>query len=325
MHLREAFDSRRLVALALLAGLGAPQMFAASAVIQVERQTTGLAVHNGEETLHLTVCSPTAIHIVAGPGDPVAASRQQPWIVNPCQPGQFEFSQDEKQATLSISALQVTIGLTEGNLVFKDAAGKTLLAERGFKPRSYVADTINDEKVFHVSDVFIPGAREGFYGLGQHQNGVFNYRGTVVELGQANTDVALPMLISSNGYGILWNTAGLSYFDNRFATEMKLSTAAADAVDYYFFYGPEIDQIVHQYREMTGHAPLFGEWAYGFVQSKDRYESAQQLLEIAGEYRAQHVPLDFIVQDWFWWKHQGDPDYTDEYLKPHPDVAGALK
>jgi alpha-D-xyloside xylohydrolase len=325
MHLRKSFDSRTLVALALLACLGAPRIFAASAVIQVERQTTGLAVHNGEETLHLTVCSPTEIHIVAGSGDPVAASGQQPWIVNPCQPGQFEFSQDEKEATLSTSALKVTIGLKEGNLAFKDAAGKTLLTERGFKPRSYLADTINGEKVFHVSDLFIPEAREGFYGLGQHQNGVFNYRGTVVELGQANTDVALPMLISSNGYGILWNTAGLSYFDNRFATEMKLSTVAADAVDYYFFYGPEIDQIVHQYREMTGHAPLFGEWAYGFVQSKDRYKSAQQLLEIAGEYRAQHVPLDFIVQDWFWWKRQGDPEYNDEYLKPHPDIPGALK
>ncbi|MFY9855603.1 MAG: TIM-barrel domain-containing protein [Terracidiphilus sp.] len=325
MRLRETFDSRTLIALALLAALGTPCVFAASTAIQVERQATGVAVRNGAETLHLTVCSPTEIHIVAGPGDPAAASPQQPWIVSPCQPGQFEFSQDEKEATLSTSVLKVTIGLAEGNLVFKDAAGKTLLSERGFRPRSYVADTINGEKVFHVNDVFIPVAREGFYGLGQHQNGVFNYRGTVVELGQANTDVALPMLISSNGYGILWNTAGLSYFDNRFATEMKLSTVAADAVDYYFFYGPEIDQIVHQYREMTGHAPLFGEWAYGFVQSKDRYKSAQQLLDIAGEYRAQHVPLDFIVQDWFWWKIQGDPEYSDEYLKPYPDIPGALK
>jgi len=90
----------------------------------VERQTTGLAVHNGEETLHLTVCSPTEIHIVAGPGDPAAASSQQPWIVNRCQPGQFEFSQDEKEATLSTSALKVTIGLKEGNLAFKDAAAR---------------------------------------------------------------------------------------------------------------------------------------------------------------------------------------------------------
>jgi alpha-D-xyloside xylohydrolase len=282
-------------------------------------------VRNGDETLHLTVCSPTAIHIVAGPGDPTAASPLQPWIVNPCQPAQFEFTQDEKQATLTTSALKITIGLAEGNLIFSDAAGKPLLRERDSKPRSYGADTINGEKLYHVTDLFIPAGREGFYGLGQHQNGVFNDRGTVIELGQANTDVAVPLLVSSNGYGLLWNTAGLSYFDNRFASEMRLSTNAADAVDYYFFYGPEVDQVVHQYREMTGHAPLFGQWAYGFVQSKDRYRSAQQLLDIAGQYRAQHVPLDFIVQDWFWWKHRGDPEFNEDYLKPHPDVPGALR
>jgi alpha-D-xyloside xylohydrolase len=325
MHSKKTVGLLTLFSLALLACLGVRNVCAASAAVTVERQANGVAVHHGEETLHLTVCSPTAIHIVAGPGNPAAASPQQPWIVNPCQPGQFEFSQNEKQATVSTSALKVTIGLTEGNLVFENATGKTLLAERGFKPRGYVAATINGEKVSHVSDLFMPEAREGFYGLGQHQNGVFNYRGTVVELGQANTDVAVPMLISSNGYGILWNTAGLSYFDNRFATEMKLSTAAADAVDYYFFYGPEIDQVIHKYREMTGHAPLFGEWAYGFVQSKDRYKSAQQLLDIAGEYRAQHVPLDFIVQDWFWWKQRGDPEYSDDYLKPYPDVPDSLR
>lgn len=309
--------------LILVACLTMSAVFAAPATITVVRQPSGIVLHNGEETLRLTVCSPTTIHVVAGPGDPAAASPQQPWIVNPCQPGQFEFVQDEKEATVTTSALKVTIGLAEGNLIFKDAAGKILLAEH--TPREYVADTVNGEKVYHVAQRFSPEAREGFYGLGQHQNGVFNYRGTVVELGQANTDVALPMLISSKGYGILWNTAGLSYFDNRFATELKLTTLAADAIDYYFFYGPEIDQVIHQYRQMTGHAPLFGEWAYGFVQSKDRYKSAQQLLDIAGEYRAQHVPLDFIVQDWFWWKLQGDTDYTEEYLKPHPDVPGALR
>jgi alpha-D-xyloside xylohydrolase len=298
--------------------------FAAMAQVTVERQPTGLLVHNGTETLHLTVCSATSIHIVAGPGNPTAASPLQPWITAPCQPSTFEFSSDPKEATLSTSALKVTIGLTEGELTIKDAAGSALLAERGFKPRDYVADTINGEKVYHVNDRFIPAAQEGFYGLGQHQNGVFNYRGTLVELGQANTDVALPMLISSNGYGILWNTAGLAYFDNRFATELKLTTVAADAIDYYFIYGPEPDQIIHQYRQMTGHAPLFGEWAYGFIQSKDRYKSAQQLLDIAGEYRKEHVPLDFIVQDWFWWKLKGDPVFTDDYLKPQPDIPLAL-
>ena len=135
----------------------------------------------------------------------------------------------------------------------------------------------------------------------------------------------MPLLISTNGYGIMWNTASRTEFDNRFQRSMKISAKLADVIDYYFLYGPEVDQIIHEYRNLTGHAPLFGEWAYGFVQSKDRYVSAQQLLDIGMEYRNQHVPLDLIVQDWFWWKRQGDPEYTDDYLKPNPDVSKVLR
>ncbi len=191
--------------------------------------------------------------------------------------------------------------------------------------RVYTPAVVNGENVYHTKTRFFIGPSEGFYGLGQHQSGVFNYRGNVVELAQANTDVAMPLLLSTNGYGILWNTASHSWFDNRFPTEMTLSAKAADAIDYYFLYGPEFDQIIHEYRDLTGHAPLFGKWAYGFVQSKDRYKSAKELLDVAQEYRDHHVPLDFIVQDWFWWKLQGDPVFNEEYLKPYPDVPGALQ
>jgi alpha-D-xyloside xylohydrolase len=286
----------------------------------VEQQTGGMVMHRGEETLRVNVCGAGVVHIVAGPGDPQSASPEQPWLLHSCVPDHFDFSQDAKQATLRTAELQVSIQLATGQLTFRDAAGNPLLAESDRRTRVYTPDTVNDEKVFHVSDRFMPAATEGFYGLGQHQGGVFNYRGNVVELAQANTDVAVPLLISTNGYGILWNTASKSWFDNRFPTEMTLSAQAADAIDYYFLYGPEIDQIIHQYRELTGHAPLFGKWAYGFVQSKDRYRSAKELLDVAQEYRSQHVPLDMIVQDWFWWAKRGDPAFSEDYLKPYPDV-----
>jgi alpha-D-xyloside xylohydrolase len=293
--------------------------------ISVERTAEGLVMHNGDETLRLSVCAPGVLHIVAGPGDPNSASPVEPWLIHSCTPDRFDFEQTEKEAALRTSQLQVSIRLHTGQLFFKNAVGDILLFESDRKTRRYMPAIVNGEKVYRVSDRFQPSATEGFYGLGQHQSGVFNYRGSVVELAQANTDVAVPLLISSNGYGILWNTASKSWFDNRFPTELKLTSDAADAIDYYFLYGPEIDQVIHQYRELTGHAPLFGKWAYGFVQSKDRYKSAKELLDIAAEYRDQHVPLDLIVQDWFWWKHQGDPDYVDDYLKPYPDVPDALK
>ena len=273
------------------------------ATITVEAVASGAVVHNGDETLRLTVCAPGLIHVVAGPGDPRSASPAEPWMLHAdaCKGDHFDFSKTEKAATVSTSQLSVSIGYRGGGLVFKDHAGKTLLSEAYGLPRRYVADVINGEKVYHVTDRFSPGATEGLYGLGQHQNGVFNYRGTVIRLAQNNTDIAIPLLLSNRGYGIFWNTASDSYFDNRFATELSLTANAADAIDYYFIYGPEVDQVVHQYRDLTGHAPLFGKWAYGFVQSKDRYKSAKELLDVAAEYRSQHVPLDFSVRDWFWW------------------------
>ena len=291
----------------------------------IERDTAGVTMRSGGETVRVSVCGPSVVHVVAGPGNPKAASPEEPWLVKRCEPEPFEFAHDEKNAILSTPALRVLFNLEDGRLTFQDAAGKILQSESDREPRRYDAVEANGEKLYRATERLFLGSDQALYGLGQHQNGVFNYRGTVVELGQANTDVAVPLLISSNGSAILWNTASRSWFDDRFPPELKLTTDAADAIDYYFFYGPEMDSLIHQYRDLTGHAPLFGKWAYGFFQSKDRYKSAQELLDVAAKYRTEHVPLDTVVQDWFWWKCQGDPEYTAAYLKPHPDVPGALR
>ena len=115
---------------------------------------------------------------------------------------------------------------------------------------------------------------------------MFNYRGSTVELGQNNTDVAIPLLVSSKGYALLWNTASFTYADNRFPLDFHFSSLAGDSVDYYLIYGPEMDQIIHQYRSLTGHTPMLPKWAYGFFQSKDRYMSQDEILGIAHRYRA---------------------------------------
>ncbi|MFZ0394719.1 MAG: TIM-barrel domain-containing protein [Terracidiphilus sp.] len=332
----------RFSARLVLASFVATFVFASTAVgaeltrYTVTRDAAGMTAGNGTETVHVSVCDSGVIHIVAGPGDPKAASPHEPWIVQACTPAPFDFTENNKQATVSTPLVKVTIQFHAGTLSFHSPDGKTLLAEMDRRgpngtdwpaaaSRVYTPAVVNGENVYHTKTRFFIGPFEGFYGLGQHQSGAFNYRGNVVELAQANTDVALPLVLSTNGYGILWNTASHSWFDNRFPTEMTLSALAADAIDYYFLYGPEFDQIIHEYRDLTGHAPLFGKWAYGFVQSKDRYKSAKELLDIGQEYRDQHVPLDFIVQDWFWWKLQGDPIFNDEYLKPYPDVPGAIQ
>jgi alpha-D-xyloside xylohydrolase len=302
-----------------------PQTSPGATPITLEESSSAVVLRNGSETVRITVCAPDVIHVVAGPGNPVAASPEAPWFVAPCSPQLPEVTRKADRAILRTSKLSVEIDLKTAILRFIDPNGNTLLKESPRVPRRYVPREVNGEKLYRVDERFFPDALEGFYGLGQHQSGVFDYRGAVIELAQANTNVAIPMLVSTLGYGLLWNTASKSWFDNRFPTELKLTAEAADAIDYYVFYGPSMDRINQIYRTLTGHAPLFGRWAYGFVQSKDRYRSAKELLDVAAMYRDRHVPLDLIVQDWFWWKLQGDPEYSASYLKPWPDVPAALK
>jgi alpha-D-xyloside xylohydrolase len=308
-----------------------------SAQVEVTQQPGGVTVKTSTDVLHLTVCGPASIHVVASPdGIATAATPKQPWLIQDCTPAHFTLTMPKDRPTapvqgrlwspvnaiLDTGTIKVAISLDWGNLEFQDEQGHPLLQEFQDSPRRYVPTVVNGESLYSVRDQFYPAVQEGIYGLGQHQNGVFNYRGTVLELAQANTDVTIPLMLSTNGYGIFWNTAAFSYFDNRFPSEFRFSSNASHAIDYYFLYGPDFDRIIHQYRGMTGHAPMYGEWAYGFWQSKDRYKSDAELLKIAAEYRDAHVPIDNIVQDWYWWVHQGDPDFTPA---EYPDVPGTLQ
>jgi alpha-D-xyloside xylohydrolase len=322
------------IAIALTATLAAPLFMEAQ--VSVTQEQGSVMVRTAADTLRLTVCSSVVIHVESSPGGQAFdATPQKPWMVDSCHPQSFTLdvptsrpgpatSDDNAgpaRATLSAGRLKVLISLDNGTLEFQDEHGSSLLSESSGEARTYQPVKANGEALYRVADHFDPDAEEAFYGLGQHQNGAFNYRGTTVELAQANTDVDVPLLDSTKGYGVFWNTSAVSHFDNRFMQEMKLSAEAAHGIDYYFIYGPEMDQIIHEYRNMTGHAPLFGEWAYGFFQSKERYKSSADLLRVADEYRRQHAPLDVMVQDWFWWVHQGDPEFRPD---AYPNVPLTL-
>ncbi len=296
------------------------------AAMQVERTAGGMTARNDREELAVTVCGDSLVHVVARPIHGAAFVEKQPWMRDPavaCPGAPFEFSQSGDEAALSTARLRVTLSAERGSLSFKTRQGEALLRENESLPRTYDNGPDWTRGLYQVTDRFSPDAVEAFYGLGQHQSGLFNYRGSTVELGQNNTDVAIPLLVSSKGYAILWNTASFTYVDNRFPLELSFASMAGGAVDYYVLYGPEMDRIIHEYRTMTGHAPLFPQWAYGLFQSKDRYISQAEILGIAGQYRARHIPLDAIVQDWFWWKPggEGDPEFNRNFT----DVPGELK
>jgi alpha-D-xyloside xylohydrolase len=330
-----SFRLHRLVwtaSTALLSLIARPSQLAAQLLgalpplppITVAQAGDGMTAKIGDESLHVSVCSHSVIHVVASPKAPDSVKPDQPWMLDPkqaCPGAPFQFAQGTDTATLTTSTLKVEFSLTRGNLNYSSLGGEGLLRESDSVPRTYEPDQVDGEGTYHVTDRFSPDPTEGFYGLGQHQSGMFNYRGSTVELGQNNTDVAIPLLVSSKGYALMWNTASFTYADNRFPLALNLTSLAGDSVDYYMIYGPEMDQIIHEYRNLTGHTPMLPKWAYGFFQSKDRYMSQEEILAIAHRYREEHIPLDAIVQDWFWWKTEGDPVFNSNFT----DVPGELK
>ncbi len=327
-YVRLACFSASLAALLLLtaSGFGQTPMgpVPRPAAMQASQSSSGLIAHNDREQLQITVCSDSILHVVARPINAPAANESQPWLLpsaESCPGAASQFAATDSAATLTTARIAASLSIRDGNLTFKTASGEQLLHERQNEPRTYTPSAASG--LLHVEDRFGPDYNEALYGLGQHQNGMFNYRGSTVELAQNNTDVAIPLLVSSKGYAILWNTASYTYVDNRFPLELNFDSMAEPQIDFFVLYGPELDTIVHEYRSLTGHVPLFAEWAYGLFQSKDRYKTQDEMLSIAAGYRSRHIPMDGLVQDWYWWKEggKGDPIFNSGYT----DIPAELK
>jgi len=211
----------------------------------------------------------------------------------------IEVKEDAKFITLTSSKLQVIVNKTDGRIEFKNTQQISILKENGAAIITH--SEAKSENALSVKQGFTLTADEGIYGLGQHQNGYYNYRGKTVNLVQTNTEAVTPFLISSNNYGILWDNYSKTIFADN-TKEASLWSDVANAVDYYFIAGENMDNVIAGYRNLTGQAPMYGKWAYGYWQSKEHYENRAELLQVAREYRKRQIPIDNIIQDWDTWE-----------------------
>ena len=157
-----------------------------------------------------------------------------------------------------------------------------------------------DRYAYHTKLEFEWADGEALYGLGSHEEGMFNLRGQHQYLYQQNMKVVVPVLLSSRGYGVFVDcTSLMTFHDDAFGS--YLWGEVDEELDYYFVVGPEFDDIIAELRALTGHAPMPPKWALGYIQSKERYASQAELLEVAREYRERELPLDCVVLDWKSW------------------------
>jgi len=285
---------------------------------KVQQEADGVVFSLATGTLKLQVCSDSVIRVLysatnAFPKKTDYVVTKQSWPA-----ARWTMQSSDDAVTLSTSLLKITVTKKDGAIAYADANGNALVQEAS---RKLTPAKVNGEDTYRAeSFVNIYGSHEGLYGLGQHQAGVWNYRGASVDISQDNSDIAVPLMLSSKGYGIFWNNTSRSRFNNRFANYLYISSEVADVIDYYFLYGPEFDKIIGEYRDLTGQAPLFGKWAYGFWQCKNRYKSQDEILGVAKKYRDLHIPVDNIVQDWFWWNRKGEFVFNKNY----PDPKGMI-
>jgi alpha-D-xyloside xylohydrolase len=406
-----------------------------------------------EKAVRLEVYGDRIVRVTAAPSARLDPAQSLMVIATPRRGG-FDVREEAGKVTLTTPGLRASVDLANGNVSFVDRGGQLDLAESA--PGSFTPVTIEGRAFLATAQQFNRGTDEGLFGLGQHQNRQMNYNGEDVELAQHNMDVAVPFLVSTRGYGILWDNNSITRFGNPIPyslagegkTSLKVTGAdgrtgwtaeyylgeklavrrteaainyqyleqqanwptaaklpanagatapkqrvvwtgkvipgksglnrfrlysssyvklfadgklvldkwrqnwnpwyhnfdlamtagkpvqvrvewepnggylallhndpqpdadrhsiafaseAGKAIHYYYVGGDSLDQVIAGYRQLTGKASLMPKWAYGFWQSRQRYETQDQLLGVLREYRKRAIPLDNIVQDWNYW------------------------
>ncbi len=348
----------------------------------------------------------------------------------------FQIADSPSKLQIKTKKIVVTLDKQTGKLSYADNTGKVFLSEKA-GARKLTPDSIQGERCFAVEQSFESPSDEYIFGLGQFQDGQYNLKNVARRLTQVNTQIAIPFIYSSKGYGLLWHQYGLTDYnpaDNSIALEKqeqstsgnnqmaevtttagtqkvsqsqslyigrlnvpvdgeysvfldlgdmgnrhfvvidgkpcmdqsnmwlpptagtlvklkagehqvqvlcksnntpKLSWRQSDnfttfrspvakALDYVVFYGPSADNVIASYRNLSGNAPMFPKWAYGFWQCRERYTSGTHLVETIKEFRKRNLPVDVIVQDWQYWGNRGwgVPQFDE---KNYPNPSGFIK
>ena len=238
------------------------------------------------------------------------------------QPPAWAVQESESTLALSTAALRLEIDRDNGAFTWLDAGGNRLAGEPARGGRTLKEIDLPGRKGYSARLALEFAPDEALYGLGQHEDGIFNYRGQCEYLYQHNMKIAMPVLVSSRGYAFFFDTTALSIFRDD-AHGSYFWTEAVDEFDFFFLYGPEFDNLAAGMRRLTGEVPMFPRWAYGYIQSKERYKSQDELAAVVQEYRQRQIPLDGIVLDWLSWpvKLWGQKTFDPERF---PDPAGLM-
>ena len=217
-----------------------------------------------------------------------------------------------------------------GKITFYNQKGKLLLEEYSRTRKDLFAKTCSALEVeprefkpilggdYRLTVRFEAGDKnEKIYGMGQYQQELLNLKGADLELAHRNSQASVPFALSSLGYGFLWNNpaVGRCVFGANITSWEAESTKG---MDYWITAGDTPAEIEEAYAGATGRVPMMPEYAMGFWQCKLRYQTQEELLQVAREYKRLGLPISVIVVDFFHWPKQGEWRFDPTYW-PDPD------
>jgi len=286
--------------------------------VQVEGNMATCSCVGG--TLRFTAYGPGILHVAFYPERPVALPM---WGISGQPDPEAVWTVEETKAEMQFSCGPLTIRVERDSAMFTvtNRRGGSLPAcrELFLEPAE-----VSGEQTFHAGASFDALPDEHIYGLGQHQLGWMDHAGKEVQLwhdyqAEGGEIVAVPFLVSSVGYGLVWDNPSRSRVLPCRDGRTSWWSEVGEAVSFFYLAGPDAESIYRGYRTLTGATPLPPLAALGYIQCKQRYKTREELMRIARGYRGRGYPCDILVIDWFHWKHLGDMDLDPDFW---PDPAG---
>lgn len=273
---------------------------------------SGITVYEGQEVLQVEAWGQNSVRVRSTLGPSVMAT-----------PGSALGEAGETNARVEISGARAR--LHSGDLMVEVAdrsgtefpfpplvrffgpGGRELLGERAshFSSPPHRRYSSSNGGLYRCEVTFEAHRGERIYGLGQHQHGLLDQKGAVIDLVQRNTEVCVPFALSNRGYGFLWNMPGVGRVELA-ANRTRWVADGARQIDYWVTTGSTPADVVSRYSTATGLPPMMPSWASGFWQCKLRYRTQHELLEVAREHKRRGLPLSVIVVDYFHWARQGE-------------------
>lgn len=209
--------------------------------------------------------------------------------------------QEGDMTMLTSQSLQVQVNTKTGGIDFYTCNGRHLL-----KNKDYGTSFLPKHGMYEVRESFLVEPDEPVYGIGQVMDGHFSRRHQTHHLQNENMFTYSPYFLSPKGYAVFLDNYSISDYSD---TPQDLSfQSLGHCDDYYFIYGGTADGVISGVRHLTGHSPMLPLWAYGFFQSRERYVTQNESLDVLRRYRQLHVPIDCMIQDWRYWPQWNGTD-----------------